>query len=304
MTFESREATRRAGAPVTLVAITYGGTTVHWTSGDAARTVDGESYTPMPLRISDLNQGSESGRTTLELVIPLSSPVAEFVLQPGSLLRGEVSVLVLTEHRGEDDPWVGFGGSVSQVQSADADEGTLTLVVERMDGMLRRECPRISVAQTCQNQLGDHLCRVNLDAFAFTTTIGTINLTDARRMTIVGITAEEGEDGTRFIGGVLWRSVADDWIVAGYILYRGSGIEIVLMDPNPDLHAGDPVKLYTACDRLITTCKARYDNVDNFTGLMPLGNPERSFMEGTGFLGFAVDETVAQGTTPDPAPRP
>jgi len=300
MSYELREVTRRGGSPVTLLAIEYAGTAVYWTSGDRATTVGGDLYTPQPITVNDLVQGAESGRTELEIAIPLSSVVAQFVLQPGSLLRGEVRVFVLTEHREEDDPWVGFGGVVSQIRSADAGADTLTLLVERMDGALRRQVPRIAVSQRCQNQLGDHLCRVDLESFAFTSTITAINVQDGRRITVDGVLAAEGSDGTRFIGGVLWKGA----VVAGYIQYRGSGDEVVLLDPNPALAISDAVKLYPGCDRLITTCLARYDNVENFTGLMPLGNPERSYMEGTGFLGFAVEVSTPQGTTTDPAPRP
>jgi hypothetical protein len=180
------------------------------------------------------------------------------------------------------------------------------LNVERYDGVIQKQVPRWVNAQRCQNVLGDLVCAVNLESHKFETTIASIHLQDGRQIEIAGLLTEEGDDGSRFVGGTLFRVLSPGvWVVAGRINFRSSGDWIVLLDPNPNLATNDPVKLYPACDRLITTCDARYDNVVRFTGTMPLGNPNRSIMDGTGFLGHALEEdTTEQGTTTDPAPRP
>jgi len=304
MSFLARDTSLRSGEPIYLMTIARAEGVYRWTNADEEITYDGNLYTMADFTVGDFEQGAEPEGTILEIAMPNQGPIVQAILQVGDVLRGRTQVIVFTGHRDEPEAWVGFAGTVSKIRVEN--RTVAVLEVERFDGLLRRQIPRIVVSQKCQNVLGDHLCRVDLELFKFESTVADINVQDGRLIEIAGLTTEEGADGSRFLGGVLWRRLdLTTWIVAGRINYRYSGNWIVLLDANPSLSIGDPVKLYPGDDRHITTCKARFDNVLNFTGLMPMGNPERSILEGTGFLGFAVEENlIDQGVLPESPPTP
>lgn len=54
-----------------------------------------------------------------------------------------------------------------------------------------------------------------------------------------------------------------------------AGANLTLMAPLPGLAAGMSAKLYAGCDRSLSVCGSRFDNVVNFGGFpwIPLKNP-------------------------------
>lgn len=304
MSWLSRDTSHHGGEPLSLMRVTRPDGVTRYTNADQDITYAAQVYEQSQFRVGEFAQGKEPEATVLEVVLPTQHPLAQTLIQVGDVLIGDTEIVIITAHRDEAEAAIGFAGAVTRVRVLSRDE--IALDVETFDGMSQQQVPRITVSQKCQNVLGDHLCRVDLEDHKFETTITAIDLQDGRMVTIDGLLTEEDDDGTLFLGGVLFRFVEpDQWVVAGYIQFRGSGDVIMLLDPNPHLTVGLAVKLYPGDDRHITTCKARFDNVLNFTGLMPMGNPDRSIMEGTGFLGYALEEdTTAQGTTTEEAPRP
>jgi len=119
---------------------------------------------------------------------------------------------------------------------------------------------------TCNNTLGDGVCRFDLTTVQETGTVSAINGT---LVTLTGLT-------TTAVDGY-WR-----W---GYLAYDGlqilvrdysTGSQLTLMKPPPASWIGQVVKATPGCDKRLATCRAKFNNEARFTGfglVIPAYNP-------------------------------
>lgn len=114
---------------------------------------------------------------------------------------------------------------------------------------------------TCDAELGDSRCTVNMAAFTFSGTVTAV--TDRRNFTatITGSPADALITG----GKVIW-STGDN---AGYSMEvkTKSGTSINLFLPMPvDIQIGDTFSVHAGCDKSKATCIGTFNNLPNFRG--------------------------------------
>lgn len=142
---------------------------------------------------------------------------------------------------------------------------------------------------TCDADLGDARCTVDLDQPAFRATATVTDITDARRMIVDGL--DDYATGWFTRGILAFTSGANAGRAMEIKNHRpvAAGIEIELWQPMGEAIAiGDTATATAGCDKRIETCTARFANAINYRGF--------PYMPGNDFV-----TAVAQpGNTPRP----
>ena len=129
---------------------------------------------------------------------------------------------------------------------------------------------------SCRATLGDGKCRVNLEEHQFATTITSVQ--SRLRFTCSDLTNESDE----FTGGTIEFSSGTNsglgMEIKAHALVAGGGADISLALPMPyDVQAGDSVTVTRGCDKTLSTCKNRFDNILNFRGEPHVPGLDRMF---------------------------
>ena len=120
---------------------------------------------------------------------------------------------------------------------------------------------------TCDAVLGDGRCGVNLDAPANKASGTVQSVLDARSFDALGV----GGYGLGFfaLGALEWTSGANEgpaFRVSDHAKPEADWV-LTLMEPPPKpIKAGDGFVVRAGCDKMIETCRSRFDNVVNFRG--------------------------------------
>lgn len=115
---------------------------------------------------------------------------------------------------------------------------------------------------TCRVDLGDSDCTVNVDSLMQS---GTVATTDgARNLTATGVSAADGY----FSGGLLtWLTGANAGLSVEVRTWASAGAAIVLyLKTIFPVVVGDTFKIQPGCDKLVSTCQNKFNNVVNFRG--------------------------------------
>ncbi|HEX3810027.1 MAG TPA: DUF2163 domain-containing protein [Rhizomicrobium sp.] len=120
---------------------------------------------------------------------------------------------------------------------------------------------------SCDADLGDARCTINVSSAAFKGTGAVIAVSDNRRITVSGLDAFAN---TFFSGGKLvWTSGANTHIAAQIKRHGISGDLITLelwQPPSEAIAIGDAFAVTAGCDKQFSTCKAKFANAANFRG--------------------------------------
>lgn len=119
----------------------------------------------------------------------------------------------------------------------------------------------------CAANFGDHDCGVDLDVFGYATEIALEQIEDTQKFSFENLTGFD--DGWFANGRVHVLSGAGQGLV-GVIktdVVNGTTREIELWESiRADLQAGDMVRFETGCDKRVSTCRLKFDNLLNFRG--------------------------------------
>ncbi|MGE0768120.1 MAG: DUF2163 domain-containing protein [Hyphomicrobiaceae bacterium] len=120
---------------------------------------------------------------------------------------------------------------------------------------------------TCDAELGDVRCRVNLDAPSFKGTGSVIDILRDRAFTASGLGGFAA--GWFAFGTVTWTSGVNDGRraeVLAHDLVDGIAILTLLEAPVRPIAEADAFVIRAGCDKRIATCAAKFANVANFRG--------------------------------------
>lgn len=154
-------------------------------------------------------------------------------------------------------------GAVGQVR-----RGRMIFVAEvrSMAHVLQQTVGRVYQA-ACDAELGDGRCKVNLDSSAYRGTGAVLSLERSRAFVASGLDAFD--DGWFALGTVEWTSGANSGRRAEVLLHSkiGGVVTIILLEePVRPIAEGDAFVIRAGCDKQVSTCRAKFDNVSNFRG--------------------------------------
>jgi uncharacterized phage protein (TIGR02218 family) len=149
--------------------------------------------------------------------------------------------------------------------------------VTREDGAFRAEIRGLAAAldqpngrafrHTCDADLGDARCGVDLDAAAYRGTGAVLAASDRRRVTASGLGSFASAWFER--GRLVWTSGGNAGLAAEVRSHRKSGstATVELWQPAAhDIAAGDGFTVTAGCDKRFATCRTRFLNGVNFRG--------------------------------------
>ena len=185
---------------------------------------------------SDLDNGVWDGAQIALYRVDWSDPALFF-----KAFTGEIGAVTRGEH--------GFEAEVSGLSA-------------RLDRLVTRVFSR-----TCDAELGDGRCGVDLQAGGFTDPVTVLDVISAGAVRLSGV---EGRSSGWFAEGVLdWTSGANAGARARVTSHRlEAGGAVVELDPVPaaPVQAGDAATLTAGCDKRFSTCRAKFANAENFRG--------------------------------------
>ena len=256
MSYESVEASINSGKPIELYDFCFG--IEHWryTSGPETVTYLTYDYEPERIERSDLEISENAFKNELEIKISRENLLFyTFIHAP---VEG---ILTLTVYRGHGTDFVTFWAGVVSRVMFNSDEITVT-ATPRTSSLLRTGLRR-KFQKICNHPLYKTGCGVNQESYKVTGTITTIS-----GFTIVSAVFATKANGW-FLGG---KIVVGD---AQRLITSHSGSTITISRGIYGAISGNSFTAYAGCDRLMDTCRTKFNNLVNYGGQpwIPTKNP-------------------------------
>lgn len=263
MTYFEDEASQQSRSPVELYAFFGPGVEYRYTTAKNQQVSYGETYDPIPGLRSDDQSVSDGSADSMSITIPITTQVVQdYAL---SIPPDGLYVYVYRWHPDTNSRAILWKGNVTNfaLQQEVAVLRVPLPLPERMDSKL----PKHRQQALCNNTLYDQLCKVPSILHKEDTTIATfVNLGE----TLMTVTSMGGRP--------------QGWATGGYILHVPTGQTRMLVSnvteaiglvwPFSGAQIGDAVTVYAGCDHSLQTCRAKFDNKDNFFGMKYLTQTE------------------------------
>ncbi len=118
----------------------------------------------------------------------------------------------------------------------------------------------------CRADLGDSRCGIDLAGGGWKKTATVTSVTDSKTFRI-SVTEPRAVDGWFRLGVVEWTSGDNDGRLMEVRSWTQATSEVVLFLGMPgDIQVGDTLTIYPGCDKKFTTCRDKFDNLENFRG--------------------------------------
>lgn len=275
MTYASRESSVQDGQPVELYTFVVAGTTHRLTSAEEDVTFGAQTYTAT----AGLGRGNATlvqvGKTR-ELTVTLARDhaIAAALLNNGIPPR-TATVTIARYHRGDAESRQVWSGPISEAQ---VDGPYLRLSVPNsVDAAFDVRLPIAKVSRSCQHMLYGPGCGVDRNYPTYA---------NHKHMSIADVVSATG---TSLVVTALNDSLGayrgDQWAQFGEVrrvtdgerrsILDQTGTTLTLDVPFGTLVAGDDLEIYAGCDHLVSTCRAKFNNVQKFGGhpYAPDNNP-------------------------------
>lgn len=264
MSYEEKEVSDFLGAPIDYFRFSTGATVIRVTSSDIIDTIDDgggdQVFTPLAITSSRTDYSREDSAQSRTLTIPRLSELGAlfFNSQPAA----PVGLRIFRRHRTDPEVVLDFVGSVLTRRFKGA---TCELQCAPITNQLKILFPRIVYQFQCPLALYGARCGVDKADFATPATL------TAATPTV--LTADE------------FGTQPDGWFSAGFVedadgnrqyIVEHVGTAITLMARFPvALAAAAAVTAFAGCDRLLPTCRDKFDNLINHAGcpFIPQRNP-------------------------------
>lgn len=276
MSFQDQETSRTKGRPVNLALIRFGENPESFyafTTSEYPIVFDGITYAPHPIDIPNQTSSGGLDKQSLEVTVPLDSPLAElFRVVPPSYT---VAITVRQGHvDGTEFPviWIGriLGGSRAGSMAK--------LLCEPSSTSLRRPALRRNYMYSCPHALYGPQCKASLSAatasfvvesFTGNTVTLPVNWVDPAR-------------ALKYRGGLVrWEGDAGDIIRS--IVGLQEDRRLVLNGATNELEIGASIRVSLGCSRNfeivggqpVSDCAELHNNILNFGGqpFIPTENP-------------------------------
>lgn len=240
-----------------LYKFTLGSTVWCFTSGDRQESYDGRNYVPIAISRSSIEYKNDMSKDVLEITIDRKNDFAKKCLDDEIYAKVKLELFVKEDNQFN----VYWNGRLSIVKT---NKGVITLVFESNMSDLRRVGGRRKAQRTCDHALYGSRCRVNKDNFFISGIISSI--------TSSGLVISEcaSKPNAYFSGGQVLFSDGISVYISQHI-----GANINLMRGKKSAKIGDSVNVYAGCDKSVSSCKTKFNNLNNFGGFpyMPTKNP-------------------------------
>ncbi len=240
----------------------------YYTSGDVPITYDGNVYTPEAIKRGGTRQGIDLTVSKVKIKMDYVQPILAEYLGQSPLELTYVEILRVFRNQSTME---GLSVFIGVVQGVSFKGMACDVDCNGIERLLRQKVPRLRYQAKCQLSIYGTMCGVTR------ATYGVSGNVDAIAGDGLSITVSEAS------------AKADDYFNLGYAEKSGvparmivdhAGSTIQLRQAVIGLVQDDTVILYPGCDKLMTTCSAKFNNLgndslDNFLGYpyIPKDNP-------------------------------
>ena len=130
----------------------------------------------------------------------------------------------------------------------------------------------------CPADLGDVRCALDLGPFTIAATI--LSVTNNRKFKVTQLTPASTFPAGWFDGGAItWLTGLNTGKVIEVKIYtKDDGITIeqeleLFLATSFDIQIGDTLNIYPGCDKILATCRDKFNNIDNFRGFPHIPGP-------------------------------
>jgi len=241
------------------------GTVLGFTSLDVPLTIEGETYTPVP-GMQDFalqTQGNLAVDNTDILGAIDDDAILASDIEAGKWDFAEVRFFEVNWQDLAQGQLRLRRGWVGEIRLA---RGTYVAEIRGLTQLLVREIGDI-YQLSCQADLGDVRCGVNLAAFTVTGTV----TSPVDRRTFTDTSRTEAERW--FDGGVLtWGSgSANSGKKMEVEYYNGAGSFVLFLQMEFAIQVGDSYTVYAGCNKSLESCRDKFDNVIRMRGFPTIG---------------------------------
>lgn len=260
--YETGEAT---GHPVELYHFRSGFANYFYTNAKIPVLADGYTYEPLQIDRGTIVDSPELGRTGVSIEVPFDSDVAKSFITspPDEIMWIDIYAVHLT------DPLLNtvqmWRGRVLNITWKNE---MASMYVESAITSLRRLGARVMYQKTCPYQLYGSGCNVSQDAFKSVGVLASLSGVDA----VLGGGISIPSDGYYTGGYLQWSDISG--IHRSYVVQQIGSVFTLQYRP-VGLVGGISVDAFPGCDRTITTCQNKFNNVLNCLALpyIPAENP-------------------------------
>lgn len=254
MTYDATESSTYDGNPVELYRAVVGAQVFRYTSGIDAIVHNGETYTPIAISRTDVEQGKEINRQNLTITVPRDNPLALLfrAFAPASV----VSMTVFRTHPTDGNFVTIWSGRVLSVTWA---QSKAEMTCEPVFTSLKQYGLRRNYGPGCPHTLYSVGCGVNQLTYK---TSGAVTDINGGVLTITGVSAFS--DGY-FNGGFVQYLTTTGALDTRMILSHTGGTVTIPMSFE-SLTVGQTVDVYPGCKLNLDDCENKYNNILNYGG--------------------------------------
>lgn len=275
MAYNDKELSTDEGSPYFLYEFNTSLGTYRFTGHSELISWGGQDWLPIPIKHGEVKQSSEMSKNSTSITLPIGDEFS--LIFKGWTPDQVVTVNIRRGHFGEPDTLIYWKGRIS---SHKIKNRMLELQAESIFTSLRSSGVRARFQRNCRHALYSKGCGLNKEDWAVP---GSLESVDGLQLTIPEAASQV--DGYFNNGMVKFG----DGSLRMIVLHVGSTIQIgrasrYVSDNFPtsgygrsygDFYGGMVVTLYPGCDRTISTCKNKFNNLDNQGGFkwIPTKNP-------------------------------
>lgn len=221
-------------------------------------TFQGNEYTPAAISRKRFSQEEKLKNVQVEITAPILSPTAIYL---GSVPTELVGVKIYRAFSTELTSFQQiFKGKIVKVSIKDL---VVSATADSRNVLRHNKLPRFVHQPKCNFDLFDSDCTLLEEDFEVSATVTVSN------STLISSVFDGYDDGYFSMG---FAKFGNDL----RLITNHEGDTITLQVPfSSDLSTGGQVKAYPGCDKAHTTCKTKFDNLENFFGMpfIPSRNP-------------------------------
>lgn len=255
--FDTLESSVEESRPVEIYHFALGVTSFRYTSADAPKEVDGETYALETISRSAIAQGADERNRNTIITVPSDNA---FAVQYRDIVPSQkASVSIIRVQRDEsplfDTQALIYKGQIQSVRFPQNGH-TAEIVCRSLEAAAGQMIPRYSYMSMCNHLLYGPGCGVNSDLF---NVIGAASSISANTLVVAGLAAS----GLNVTGGYVTPTVVDDF----RMILEQSGDTITLLLPFTFDVTGQNVQVFAGCDhKMDGHCATIFDNVKEFGG--------------------------------------
>lgn len=261
MSYSNQEKSVQSGAPIELYVFSRGHTFWRFTSFSEEYKEGLTVYSPESIERDNISQTAELSKGGISISFPISNEFASSYL--GYVPEKTTLVTIYRLHRTDTNHekisyWKG------RVLSVKADGKKVMLECESIFSSLKRTGLRARYERSCRHTIFDNRCNVSIELYRLA---GTVQYQSSSLITVTGISAMP----TNYYAGGMAKDIDGNY----RFIVANDGYTVTISRPFGRSILTEEIILYPGCDKTMTTCVNKFDNILNYGGFpwIPNKNP-------------------------------